>query len=521
MVGEPWRPGVSVITVALNAANDLPLTLESVLLQDYPDIEMIVLDGGSWDGTAEILTRYESHVGRLVCRADAGIYHAMNDAADLASKEYLLFLNAGDTFANADAISGLIDGAVGQPDILYGNHMYTDGRVENLKRSAPFRLIAEKLVGGDIDHRWLSLIPGHQATVTRTSILKALRYDTRLDICADHDLLFRAHSQGAEMCFVDEVVAHYVGGGYSARRGDRCRLEWASVYRRFTEHPEAVDRFFYPEGAPFDHHTEKVGLRLTGFYPPEAPAPAWNLGGSISWCAGHGCQVLTPDRDSLTLSLLGYCPFEYQEIDAYCDQILIGSVSVPSGTFDVQMQFSQPVVGSGIVDLVPSRFGEIEEARGRFVGFALKEFRFGSGGVDAFLSLAPGGSAVFGLGNIEWLRRALGIGWSQPEGSHTWSLNDHSELRLKLEGDVSAVRLNLAGNPHVERGQSLRISVNGQTAVEQELPLGEDVAILLKVAYGPWIVEDANRIGFDLTGSAIPPGDTRKLGIRLDRIDAL
>ena len=220
-------PGVSIVTIALNAAGALPLTLESAIAQDHGNIEIIVVDGASWDNTSSTLRRYESAIDRIVVAEDAGIYYAMNDALSYATKDYVIFMNAGDQFYCAQAVSRMMNARQNDPDVLYGDHIYVDRRLEFFKRAVPFELLMESLVDGVIDIAWIDRIPCHQATFFRTDLLRRLRFDTRLQVTADHDVLFRAYAVGARMQYVDEIVCHYFGGGLSAVAGERTRLEGA------------------------------------------------------------------------------------------------------------------------------------------------------------------------------------------------------------------------------------------------------------------------------------------------------
>ena len=233
--------GSTVVTIARNAASALPLTLESVIAQDYANLEIAVVDGMSWDGTGRVLDRYAPLVDSIVVEEDAGIYQAMNRAAERATKEFVIFMNAGDQFFCADAISRMVRGVNGEADIFYGNHIYDSARRELFRRAADFGLISDRLAAGAIAVDWLDAIPCHQATFTRSDLLRDLRFDTRLRVSADHELLFRAHEAGARMLYVDELVARYFGGGFSAAMGERTRLEGASVYRRFSDRPDLVD----------------------------------------------------------------------------------------------------------------------------------------------------------------------------------------------------------------------------------------------------------------------------------------
>jgi glycosyltransferase involved in cell wall biosynthesis len=187
-------PRITVITVTLNAALDLPLTLESVLGQTYPHLETLLVDGCSWDNTSTVLNRYRDRLSRIMTIEDGGIYQAMNTAVQVATYDYVLFLNAGDRFYGAGTVEAMVARMAGQPDVFYGDHIYVEGRVERFTRSTNFDWLWQRLEQGRIDQKWHTAIPCHQATFTRTRWLRDMPYDTRYAICADHDFLFRAQA---------------------------------------------------------------------------------------------------------------------------------------------------------------------------------------------------------------------------------------------------------------------------------------------------------------------------------------
>jgi glycosyltransferase involved in cell wall biosynthesis len=120
-----FAPSVTVVTVCLNAAPVIEATLRSVFAQDYPDLEYVVVDGGSTDGTVEILRRHAGRIAAFVSEPDQGVYAAMNKGIDLARGEYLLFLNAGDVLATPEVIRQVAASA--DADVLYADYAYSEG----------------------------------------------------------------------------------------------------------------------------------------------------------------------------------------------------------------------------------------------------------------------------------------------------------------------------------------------------------------------------------------------------------
>lgn len=111
---------LSIITINFNNKLGLKRTLISVANQTYNDFEYIVIDGGSTDGSVELIKEYEDKITYWISEPDRGIYHAMNKGIQKANGEYLFFLNSGDVFFDENTVKGFVN-ASSREDIVYGN----------------------------------------------------------------------------------------------------------------------------------------------------------------------------------------------------------------------------------------------------------------------------------------------------------------------------------------------------------------------------------------------------------------
>jgi hypothetical protein len=233
-------PRVTVAVVTRNAQDVLEGTLQSIFSQDLPDLEVILLDGASTDGTLDVIRRHAGRLDLWRSAPDGGPYQAMNAAADLAHGRYVLFMNAGDRFHTADALSLALDGAPADAGVIYGHHVYRDmAGHEALHPAADFDETWARLRAGDIGWGWLSGVPGHQATLTRTDLLRAHGYRADLRIAADHELLYRLAGAGVRFHHAGAILATYVAGGLSWTNRRRCLEEWRRIA---LEHSGAHDR---------------------------------------------------------------------------------------------------------------------------------------------------------------------------------------------------------------------------------------------------------------------------------------
>jgi Glycosyl transferase family 2/Glycosyl transferases group 1 len=239
-------PLVTIVTVTLNCIDQFEGTIRNVLRQDYPNLEVIVIDGESVDGTLDLIGRYDDYIDLWTSRRDGGPYEAMNTAADLANGRYILFMNAGDWFIGDDAVSNAMHNVPPDADFILGHHIFRqlDG-TESMHKANAFESTWQHLTAGELSDSWLGGIPCHQATFTRTQMLRAQRYDTAFRIAADHEFMYRQRLKGARFHHSDMAVSTYVSGGLSAVSQTRCLDEWIAITSKYGS-ADAAEQYFGP-----------------------------------------------------------------------------------------------------------------------------------------------------------------------------------------------------------------------------------------------------------------------------------
>ena len=134
------NPKISVVTVVYNSAALIENTVKSIINQSYSHIEYIVVDGGSTDGTIDILNRYKKNISTLISEPDRGIYDAMNKGISLASGDFVVFINSGDKFSSPDILEKIFfNPDAAQADVIYGDTDITDsdGNIIHSRRHRP------------------------------------------------------------------------------------------------------------------------------------------------------------------------------------------------------------------------------------------------------------------------------------------------------------------------------------------------------------------------------------------------
>lgn len=205
---------LSIITVSFNSAATIADTLRSVREQTHPDIEHIIVDGGSTDGTLAIVQREGAHVTQVVSEPDAGIYDAMNKGFALASGELVGFLNADDMLASPGSMAAVAATAtVTNADVVYGDLLY-------VHKDRPDRMIrywrSGLFAASRLRYGWM---PPHPTLyVRRTLLAESGLFDTRLRIAADYDFILRYLSRpGMQVGYVPKVLVKMRLGGASNR----------------------------------------------------------------------------------------------------------------------------------------------------------------------------------------------------------------------------------------------------------------------------------------------------------------
>lgn len=223
------RPMISVITITYNAAETLPLTMESVAEQTFADFEHVVVDGASTDETIMIARQMGTPGLRIISERDKGLYDAMNKGLKLARGRYLLFLNSGDRFHSPDTLEHYAAAiSANAPDIVYGDTEIVD---ISGKRLGPRHLCAPTILTVESFNRGMLIC--HQAFMVRREIAPA--YDTEYRFSADYEWCIRCikASKAGKRINLMRVTIDYLSDGLT----DHNKI--ASLKERFrimTEH---------------------------------------------------------------------------------------------------------------------------------------------------------------------------------------------------------------------------------------------------------------------------------------------
>lgn len=207
------NPLISIITVVFHGKESLEPTIQSVINQSYENTEYIIIDGGSTDGTVEIIKQYEPYLKYWISESDRGIYDAMNKGIKLAQGKIIGILNSGDLYSQ-NALQEVAE--------LYllnqaSECLIITGAMIRFDTKAKIEFI-QKRNQTDLNRRInLGMPLNHPATFVTKSIYETIGYfDPKFKICGDYDLIFRAYqSQLVKFIFTNSVLASMSMGGMS------------------------------------------------------------------------------------------------------------------------------------------------------------------------------------------------------------------------------------------------------------------------------------------------------------------
>ncbi len=242
-------PLVTVVTVVRNNAPRLAKTFQSVFSQTYRNFEYIVIDGKSTDETMKVVRSHESSIDSHLSEKDRGPYDAMMKGAALARGRYVIYMNAGDEFAETTSLGDAMELCPEDAEFIYGHYYFVAAnRTTKLKLVRDLDLTYQTLRNGNLTHLWQSGLPCHQSSIVSKELILRIGFDPTLVIAADHALAYEAFAQGAKTYHTNTVISKYYSGGLSSKMHSQCVNDWRKISLKHTENKAAVKEFYKKMG---------------------------------------------------------------------------------------------------------------------------------------------------------------------------------------------------------------------------------------------------------------------------------
>jgi glycosyltransferase involved in cell wall biosynthesis len=203
---------ISIITVCFNSAKTIEDTIQSVLSQDYPNVEYIIVDGGSKDATLDIVKNYSNNISHFISEPDKGIYDAMNNGIALATGDVVGILNSDDVYFDSQVLSHIAKAfEVTNADAVYGDLVYVASnnlhKVTRVWKSKPY-------TEGAFLKGWM---PPHPTFYVKKSCYEQLgNYTLKLKSAADYELMLRfIHKHKISVAYISKTLVKMRVGGES------------------------------------------------------------------------------------------------------------------------------------------------------------------------------------------------------------------------------------------------------------------------------------------------------------------
>ncbi len=194
---------ISIITITFNNLSGLKDTVNSVIKQDNCNYELIIIDGLSSDGTNEYLNSLNHDNFKKVSEKDNGIYDAMNKGINLAKGEWIIFMNAGDTFNSKYVLKDFILNDF-KDDLIYGNCI--------IKYNTGIKRVS---VPKPLNQLWKGMSFSHQSVFVRSNLMKSKRFNTKYKYCADFDFIFSLYFDNRNFHYWNYSISNIEAGGIS------------------------------------------------------------------------------------------------------------------------------------------------------------------------------------------------------------------------------------------------------------------------------------------------------------------
>lgn len=204
-----YLPKITIVTVVYNRVDTIEQTISSVVNQTYPNLEYIVIDGGSTDGTIDIIKKYEKDIAYWITEKDSGVYDAMNKGVQAATGDYIEFIGSDDCLCSYDIVAKVAEAIDDETDIL-------SCPIYGVDETYCTEIISDNCFAKDKNTYRGGMIP-HPGMFTRRELLRKYPFDTKYKIVSDYKFFLMCYyDDNVRFKFVDFPVVYFSHGGLSS-----------------------------------------------------------------------------------------------------------------------------------------------------------------------------------------------------------------------------------------------------------------------------------------------------------------
>tara|TARA_R110001606_G_scaffold178752_1_gene325431 strand:+ start:14872 stop:15699 length:828 start_codon:yes stop_codon:yes gene_type:complete len=207
------NPLITIVTVVYNGVEFIENTIRSVIGQKCDNVEYIIVDGASTDGTLELIKKYDNEIDYWISGKDSGIYDAMNKGISLSTGKWVNFMNCGDTFISDTVLSEM------NYILKSYNHSIVSGNVRIVSREGVFTGLKHPYAGSDYNQLLAYNCVAHQACFVSKTVYDLLDgFESGYKIHGDYEFWIRAMISSIDLIYVDKDIAFFSNDGISSNR---------------------------------------------------------------------------------------------------------------------------------------------------------------------------------------------------------------------------------------------------------------------------------------------------------------
>lgn len=223
---------ISIISVTYNAANSIENMIKSIISQvNLSDIEFIIIDGNSTDGTCDIIKKYDSYIDIFLSEKDNGIYDAMNKGLNYAKGEYVYFIGADDTLYSNDILKNICCYLNSNIDVLSGT-VYLVDRIFHMKKLSKNKYTKDEIITGQ-------MLP-HQGLFVRRTLALKYKFNVKYKISSDYEMLLKIIKDNYNILYIDDVIANYNVSGISSLQTEILIKEYTEILKENISEENAI-----------------------------------------------------------------------------------------------------------------------------------------------------------------------------------------------------------------------------------------------------------------------------------------
>jgi len=221
---------ITIVTVVYNNVFSIEETINSIINQTYKNFEYIIIDGGSTDGTVDIIKKYDKKIDYWLSEKDSGLYYAMNKGLELAKGDWINFMNSGDCFSTNTIIEDIFTNKF-ESGVIYGDVNFSFDGKHNVYVKAE-----------SLKYLWKGMRFVHQTAFISTNLMRKFPFETKYRFIADYNSIYQIYLTGAEFHYVNYPVCDFLAGGLSDNN-PKSILECQKMI--FAIHKQIRVRFYY------------------------------------------------------------------------------------------------------------------------------------------------------------------------------------------------------------------------------------------------------------------------------------